>query len=272
MTFEPDKAMADASKALAYDSRWRKYVHIIQCIALAGKHQYEQAYNEATRALDLAPKTASTFALRAHVELEMNRFDEALADCNDGITAWSDGQPVSELIDVLQVRAMVHAYFRDLDRAKEDIGQAIDLHPDHPNALIDRAFVYSINREFAKALADLAHCTKVAKSKCYVPYVEIVRARIAIAQNDLDEAITHCANAGAIAPNMYSPLSLRALALLRSERYDEAEELLDRAILLNPNDGESFCFRHELHECLGNKEKAERDKSEAAKLRYKPYL
>ena len=118
------------------------------------------------------------------------------------------------------------------DLAMNDLGTALALQPDYPEALLSRGHVYAAKRMYGRAIEDF---TKAIALK--PDYFEAFNSRgvaygenglLANATKDFDRAI-------ALKPDYYEAFSNRGFSLMLQDQYDKAFESYTSAIKLNGN-------------------------------------
>ncbi len=154
--------------------------------------------------------------------------------------------------------------------AVENLTAASKIHYHSPHIYINRAENYCRLMDFESAQHDLdllKHC----KTSFSIAATHCIQARLDLLQGKNDSAL---ANTTAAVTLIETPavLASHGLALLRNEKLTEALPYLDKAISMDRFDAEAFWFRAELHEKLGDTEKAKLDRANAEKFGYQPYL
>lgn len=81
-----------------------------------------------------------------------------------------------------------------------------------------------------------------------------------------DRALHHFGNAIAAAPDSPSPYLARTFFLLKLNRREEAIADLERVIALQPDKGQHYVTRGMIYSDAGDKERAEKDFTEACRL------
>jgi predicted aspartyl protease/tetratricopeptide (TPR) repeat protein len=122
--------------------------------------------------------------------------------------------------DALARRGEASAARRDFEHALADLSKAVDLRPDDPEYLYQRALVYLQNGQAALGLADLDHALKLNQDflRAYMP-----RAEVRLYEKNVDGAIADLDAVDRLAPKQSD------LRFLLAERY-EAVDRFSRAI------------------------------------------
>jgi Flp pilus assembly protein TadD len=111
-------------------------------------NQPEQAFDDATAALALAPEDADLLIDRATAAGDLGRLDAAIADLTQALTL--DVQRA----DALVLRARDLRRKNRLDLAERDVERAMALDPDDPEALLERGILRQRRGDVVGARAD----------------------------------------------------------------------------------------------------------------------
>jgi tetratricopeptide (TPR) repeat protein len=132
--------------------------------------------------------------------------EEAAGDRQVGAAADEHADP-----DALARRGAASAARRDFEHALADLSKAVELRPDDPEYLYQRAMVYRQNGRAAPALADLDHVLTLNQDflRAYLP-----RAEIRLHEKDVDGAISDLDAVDRLAPKQAD------LRFVLAERYE----------------------------------------------------
>jgi tetratricopeptide (TPR) repeat protein len=111
-------------------------------------NQPEQAYDDASAALALAPDDVDLLINRAAAAGDVGRLDAAAADLGRALTL------DARRTDALVLRARIWRRTNRLDQAERDIDQAMALNADDPEALLERGILRQRHGDTAGARTD----------------------------------------------------------------------------------------------------------------------
>jgi len=133
-----------------------------------------------------------------------------------------------------QYRQLAQDYSRDGDHATavEILTCALDISPQDPILLLNRAFDYVELEEFALAEADARHATELDSS--YEGIAEVVYAYIGYETDDLPGAISSLKRAIEVEPNQPGLVLLLGLYYVRADKYESAIDVTSIAIESDP--------------------------------------
>lgn len=158
------QAEHDFLRAIELDDNYVP-AHQWYALYLAAAGRQPEALHQIERARELDPLSPTVRAAAAFVNYLARRYDEALAECNAGLST----NP--RLVAALYVRGLVYEARGDLDKAIVDIQRAIDL--SEPNAWIylgALGHAYALNGRRAQAEALLAQMDKASQQEFVGPY------------------------------------------------------------------------------------------------------
>ncbi len=279
-----DRVLAGGPDADAY--LWRGMVHL-------RKRQYEPAFADSTRALQIDPSLTWAYRNRARTYRYRGEVDAALADLDRALeldpAAW---------LSYLERAYLRHSYRGDLDGALADAGRAVALHPnsafafqtrasirnslgDLPGVVADAGRALELDPERDEALAlfvpallatgDLPGARRAAdRAVASRPSAEAFRARAAVlaAAGDPEGAIGDLARA-----LEKDPTSIRAYLDRARLRHDGAAadlaralEEVDRQFERRPRDPRGHVRRGQIREAMGERAAAIEDYTRAIEL------
>ena len=143
---------------------YRKAVELMptSAVALNGRgkahaslQRYHAAVRDYSRAIALNTKYDAAYENRGEAYLALGRDDEAAADFTQTLASKPD-QP-----DVLLLRARAYAGDKKYNPAVDDLSKAIELKPDLADAYIERGEVYTQVRRLPDAIADLTRAIEL---------------------------------------------------------------------------------------------------------------
>ncbi|MBN2223257.1 MAG: tetratricopeptide repeat protein [Deltaproteobacteria bacterium] len=148
---------------------------------------------------------------------------------------------LAETADQWNAKGLAFMGTGDLDKALDCYNKAVKADPRYPYAYINRAWLYNLTGEFAKALPD---CTKAIdlKPAYYLAAAYNNRAWAYCGLGRYEEALPDCDTAIRLDPTGAYAYNNRGWALCGLARYKEALDALDRAIDLKPDDFLSFTY------------------------------
>lgn len=153
---EPDRAIADFSKALELDPKYRAaYSHLAS--AYRDKGEYDLALTSLNKAIDLDPKDANTYDNRGYAYLAQRAFSKALGDFDKVIEL----EPNSDRGYI--GRAAVYADQRDFAKAIAEYNKVIKVNPRDWFNYYSRGALYWRLGEKAKADADCQKAKELRK-------------------------------------------------------------------------------------------------------------
>lgn len=198
-------------------------------------------------------------SLRAVNYLQLGELDKALADAD-----WAMQNNPDEL-DPYYVKGRVYTYKKKYPEAIQNYSEIIKLRPGkEPQALMERANVYSENGEPQKAIADYNELIKLE------PKDETVyhhRGLLLLKLHEFDKALTDLQQFVKLSPK--DPFALLALGdgYFQAGRYAEAIKNYDQAIAAENTSPTLYEARARAHEKLNNAKAADKDRKRAENLR-----
>jgi tetratricopeptide (TPR) repeat protein len=136
-------------------------------------------------------------------------------------------------------RANAYARAKDHDRALADLTKALELAPQAPSVLADRAGVFARMDRLEEAVRDLELASKLDPGE----------SNVAKVRDWLSGALTH-----------------RGYELQKSGRYDDAIAEFSTAVRINPAGHEAYYWRARAHAQKGKFDLAESDLTQAVRL------
>jgi tetratricopeptide (TPR) repeat protein len=156
-------------------------------------------------------------------------------------------------------------YFDEMeyDRAIQDMGEAIRLDPQNPDAFYNRALAYKNKSQYDRAIQDFDQAIKLdpnsaeafnSRGEAYD-----IKGQVERAIQDFDQAIR-------LNPQYAHAYSNRAIAYQGRGEYDRAIQDFDQAIRINPQDAQAFRNRGFVKQQKGDVAGGEADLAKAKAL------
>ena len=230
----------------------------VRAQAYVGMKEWDKALTDIRHARALSPEPLEADMMEVSVLILAERFDEA-STAMDGVIA---RDPTS--VQALRAQATLREKRGDLAGAEASLTRALELEPDHPVILIERARQrFSLHNDEG-ARADLAAVRPVANRSAGL--LNNLCWAQAVAGVDLDQALADCDAALALRPDTAETFDSRALVLLQLGRLPEALALYDRALTLEPGQAASLYGRGLAREAMGREAEGQADKDAARRL------
>ena len=273
MTREPDSVTGHFQKALD----WR------------GKQKWEHAMDELNAALAVAPGHAPSLAMRGILQYELQKFDLAIADADAALKS----DPGNAFAHFVKARVFMMPATFDPVRNRREVDEAIKLDPTFATAYRHRSGTHRISRELEAALADatraieleptvaenyrvrawslselnrwkdaLPDCEQAAKLEPENAEYRTWQADARFLTGDLDGAASAAAEAVRVDRRGYYKFGasfIRARALSRLQRFEEARGAFDLAVQHEPKREEALAGRAFVRMMTGDTEGALRD-------------
>lgn len=206
-----EQAIDDCTKALEHSPG------SVLCFTVRGEAnlrlgRYAEAVEDCDATLEREPDQAVALAVRAEAKLNLGRLDEAVMDCD-----WALHHGLSA--SVLAVRGEAHRRNGKITLALADCNKALQLSPNHFNALSVRGEAYLDNGDINNALPDLDLAIQLARAAREKSLQSVQGS----GSGTGDEAAVASSSMSAVSsPILAATLAARADALVRIARYSEA--------------------------------------------------
>lgn len=230
----------------------------VRAQAYAGMKEWDKALADIRRVRELSPEKRDGDLREISVLMAAERLDEAGAAAD----ALAEREPTEA--SVWELQAAVRERRGDLAGAEASLTQALELEPDHPVRLLQRAGYRFRLEDMDGARADMAVVRPVARESAGL--LNNLCWTQAIAGVDLEQALADCDAALALRPRVAGYMDSRALVLLQLGRLPEALELYDRALVLEPRQAASLYGRGLVKEAMGRADEGRADKDAARRL------
>ena len=184
--------------------------------------------------INAKPYLAEPYFYRAVAKLSLEDFRGAEQDCSNAI----DRNPF--VINAYQVRGLSRVYQGRYEDAMADFREGLRLEPG--NNSMRHNLILCLMRLNKSEEAIMATDTLIASSPKYAPAM-VMRSDLLWEMGDSTGALEWVDKA--LDVNRYDPVMLhhRGVMLARLERYEEAEEDMDRSIYLDPGNANSYITR-----------------------------
>lgn len=196
-------------------------------LALAGLGQFEEALDDLTAAIQIAPTAIDLYANRGDVFQIVHFNKRALADYSKVI------ELNSKSVRGYKSRGVVLKALHQYKKAAEDYTALVSL--DRPNAALyldNRSYCNKMSGQHAQALADMNHAVDLAPN---LPIIYMDRAALLMESGNFRAAIGDYEKALSLNPKLKPALLGRAGCNLKLQGYDKALEDCDAAAKLSPD-------------------------------------
>ncbi len=250
-------ALTDFTEAIklrpdvAVGYRYRAYAH-------ADGGNVPRAIADLDEAIRLKPDDVQTYYDRAQYFLRQKQYDEALIDCNKGLTI--DGARA----DLIALRGRAHSARGASEPAEVDFTKAIAIDPEGATEyLVWRGDLYLECDNNDQAIDDY---TEAISRRPDHAYAYNRRASAHWAKRDIENALADFTKAIELEPNGLWVRNGRGLVYADIGNHEAAIEDFNVAVSLNPNHGPTYEYRGESLCKLGRKPEALADFNEAIRL------
>ena len=236
--------------------------YLLRGSARAASGDYERALEDYSRAVDRKGSIPDStlfvvYYNRANTYVNLNKFEEAIADYDEAISLKPDWA------GVFNNRGNSKDALGRHDQAIADYNEAIRLNPDYAEAYLNRGLAKAELQQYDEAIADLDHAIHLKPD-----WAEAYRNRGA-ARGALEryaDAITDFDLTIRLSPDYAEAYSLRGLAKDALRRHDEAIADYDKAISLNQDLTDAYLYRGITKATLDLKDEAKKDFETALEL------
>ncbi len=255
------------------------------------KQNYDMAFADFGRALEISPKEARPHLGRGAALLRQNRVADALKDFDEAIRL-APGLPtvyfergtafhrvddyvhaIADYTESIKLdpkeplayinRGMAEIFVNKVDAAIEDFDTALELAPDNVNALIQRGFAYGLLKQYGQAFEDINRALRLTPDNptalFYLAQIETFRGNTERALEDYAASLRYDAKN----PRTYAA---RATVYMSLGDYESAVDDLVEAVKLRPLDANQFLNRGISYFSIGQYERAVADYTSALKI------
>ena len=175
--------------------------------------------------MNVTPSSMNEALSKAHKFLTNGRVEDARKLLEKVLAQQSN-------FDAYLMLGIVFAIQRKFDRSIKAFSSSIQINPDHPRALFNRANAYSEFGEHSKALIDVEKSLSIEPNNFEA---SLVQANALAALGRIEESLNSYDQILQAKPNWFKALNNKGLALTNHKRFNEAVEYFDKAIALAPN-------------------------------------
>lgn len=141
---------ADVLRELIRDEEGNAKYHLALAEVLANMEgKFDEALQEITRGIELAPDSSEGYLLRARLHTSREELDTALADLNEAL------QRNKNDVAALLFRAELHLFRDDTKAAREDVERSLQIRPGLVLAVLLRSRISAAEKRYDEAIADM---------------------------------------------------------------------------------------------------------------------
>jgi tetratricopeptide (TPR) repeat protein len=163
---------------------------------------------------------------------------------------------------------MVKFELEDMDGARSDFNEAIELNATNSYAYFNRSFVYIKENKYDSALADMNRVLEIDPNNSLTFFY---RAMIYTELEEINKAIDDYSTVISINPNNLMVFFNRGNLYLQSKQYKKAEEDFSQAIVIYPEMADAYANRAIARSKLNQSSLATKDYDKARQLRQDHY-
>jgi serine/threonine protein kinase/Tfp pilus assembly protein PilF len=201
------------------------WAQFFQAICQLKLQHWEEARAGLTSCLAQQPDFVWAYLFRSFANEELHALSEA--DC-DFTRALQLNPSVDAKYVLFLMRGVRHFSNKALDQAAADFRAAIKLKPEQYNAYLNLAHVFTAQKMFEQAERQFDEAMRQQAPTEVVVAYHVERGRQLAADGRYDEAVRAADAALAVDRDRPEPYDVRGLALLRLERFSEAERSFDQ--------------------------------------------
>lgn len=225
--------------------------------AYASSHETEEALKVMDRLIELEPENLNARLVRADLFYQMDKEQEAIADCLHVIETDNSQPPAWFLMGKAKEK------LKDLSSAIADLTKAITLKEDFAAARLLRAKILFEVNQAEKALSDV---NKLIETESEEEAAYLLRGRVHEYLGDLAAAADDYDQVVELNPFNEDASLLKSSLLIKEGKLEEAISLLDELTELNPGFAQAYRVRGKAKLLKGNKEGALEDEMKAEEL------
>jgi tetratricopeptide (TPR) repeat protein len=220
-----DAAVEDAALAIELDPKSAR-AYTIRANFLLAKNEFSLAIDDYSKAIELDPKDAQAWLNRGNAYFAMENIDKALADFDTALQL-SPGMPSAVL-----ARGKAHNVRGHLDQAIADYNEALAYNPEDVQLLYSRAAAYDSIKDYPRAIAEYDKLLEINPKDSQAFYN---RGKAYHLLGNLEQAVLDYEQAILANPRSAIAYRNRANALIRLNRLMEAKADCREAERLEPN-------------------------------------
>lgn len=197
--------------------------------------QYQQAYDDIHRAIQLSPSISpDVYLIRGNILAALGSNNEAMLDFNRVIRFWPDSARV------YCARGMLYQSMGQLNQAQEDFGRAMEIDPQDPQTFFSQGLLYfeMDNTEQALEYFDQAIQTDRTFADAYT-----LRGEVLVSLEAFEKALEDFTEALNLDQTNSRAYRNRANLARKVSEYESAISDYSQAILYDPSDSESYYNR-----------------------------
>ncbi len=251
-----DQAIKFYNEALKYDGKFIP-AFLGKAKALGKKKDYELAYEEITKAIEIDPNNPEIYITRGDISDGKGNIGIALDDYDKAVSVG----PKNVTAYIKRGKANVKMTF--MDKALEDFNTALKLDPENGKAYIARGEYYKSGKEYDKALKDYENALKFEDCK---PAAYSAMGDVYLEQGENDKAFEHFNKALEVDPNFAEAINNRGICYYNREEYKQAISEFNKAIELEKGVSDYFYNRARAYQETGENQNAIKDFNEAVSI------
>jgi len=250
-----------ASQAVEAQAALRKLVGDTLSLRWPSSYRYSPA--EAEAAMKAEPTTADGYANRAHILLEVHRYNDAIADLSKGLAL----EPKNALL--LANRAIAYVWLNNGVKAEQDIAAALALDPQNAVALRARGLQAMHDRRMDDAIAAF---TRSLESDPQSAFALGWRAILNRRQGHDDQALADATASLKLDP-AWDQLDLIRVDILHNRgRIEELDTVMRDLLAHKPDDPFILVMAANYHALSGRMDDAMREYDHALHVRPSPFI
>lgn len=221
---EPDRAIADATRAIELDPKIA-IAYVNRAGALLAKGDNDRAIADANKAIALNPKLAIAYVNLATAYVNKGDFDRAITEYNTAIKLDAN------IAFAFNGRGWAYRNKGDFDRALADYSEAIRIDPKFTIAYINRSDVNSSKGDYERVIADATEAIRI-DPKAHLAFNN--RGLAHKAKGDHDRAIADFNQAIKLQPSFALAYVNRGFTYAAAGDQDRANADYDQALRYDP--------------------------------------
>ncbi|GHV04950.1 hypothetical protein FACS189416_4000 [Bacteroidia bacterium] len=225
--------------------------------AYASRHETEEALEIAQRLVVLEPENLAALLTRASIYHQLEREDEALADCMSLLETDASNPAIHLLL------GRIKKALKDWSGAETDLTQAITLKGDLADAYLLRAEVLLEQNKLEEARQDIDVLIELAPEE---EATYLLSGRIYEKASDMEAATTEYNKVFEMNPFNEEAVILITHLLVNNGQLDEALTLLDEELEINSDFIAAYTERAKIKRLKGDIEGAVEDEQQATEL------
>lgn len=251
-----EEALRDMNMAVGLEP-CSAYYYINRWVTLHEMKQYGDALKDANKAIELEPNNASYYDSRALTLLEMRQYEDAQNDANKAINLEPDNARYHNTLGFIYLRIKKYNPSR-MSRAK-----TVELEPDNLSYTADLAYSLYKSKHFSEALDsctqlgdDINTSSLALRARAMSTLKLALQQDRKISREEREQVMNDLNKAAEIDPeNRYSHLD-QAQAFFLLEEFDSLRESLEKAVVIDSEEPETYHWFAEYYRAIGDLENA----------------